>query len=119
MTITGIHLAIAAGPVAEIGEVSRFSSAELVGYFGLNPRVRQPGDSRAQHGRISKQGRSLARGPLVGAALAAAKTPRGQQIAAITTGAKSPSSSGIFSRSVRIMPLAGRLCIKQTALDGD
>ena len=102
MTITGIHLAIAGSLVAEIGEVSRFSSAEkLVSYFGLNPRVRQSGDSRAYHGRISKQGRSLARGLLVEAAWAAAKVPgplrafflrvkarRGQQIAAVATARK-------------------------------
>jgi transposase len=45
-----------------------------VSYFGLNPRVRQPGDGRAHHGRITKQGRSLARGLLVEAAWAAAAT---------------------------------------------
>ena len=52
--------------MAAIGDVTRFASAEkLVSYFGLNPRVRQSGDGRAHHGRITKQGRSLARGLLV------------------------------------------------------
>lgn len=37
-------------------------------YFGLNPRVRQSGLGVAQHGRISKHGRSHARGLLVEAA---------------------------------------------------
>ena len=59
MTITGINLTIAVGLVSAIGDIGRFSSAEkLVSYFGLNPRVRQSGDGRAYHGRISKQGRS-------------------------------------------------------------
>ncbi|MGY4183077.1 hypothetical protein ACVIHH_008368 [Bradyrhizobium sp. USDA 4518] len=41
MTITGVNLAVAAGIVAEIGDISRFSSPQkLVSYFGLNPRVR-------------------------------------------------------------------------------
>ena len=70
-------------------------------YFGLNPRVRQSGDGPAHHGRITKQGRSLARGLLVEAAWAAAATPgplhaffvrikvrRGQQIAAVATARK-------------------------------
>jgi len=76
MTITGINLTVAVGLVAAIGDVERFSSSEkLVSYFGLNPRVRQSGDGRAHHGRITKQGRSLARGLLVEAAWAAAATP--------------------------------------------
>ncbi len=74
MTITGINLTIAVGLVSAIGDVGRFSSSEkLVSYFGLNPRVRQSGDGRAYHGRISKQGRSLARGLLVEAAWAAGR----------------------------------------------
>jgi transposase len=102
MTITGINLTIAVGLVSAIGDVGRFSSAEkLVSYFGLNPRVCQSGDGRAYHGRISKQGRSLARGLLVEAAWAAAATPgplhafflrlkarRGQQVAAVATARK-------------------------------
>ncbi|WP_245475160.1 MULTISPECIES: transposase [unclassified Bradyrhizobium] len=42
MTITGVNLAVAAGIVAAIGDISRFNSAQkLVSYVGLNPRVRQ------------------------------------------------------------------------------
>jgi len=102
MTITGINLTVAVGLMAAIGDVTRFASAEkLVSYFGLNPRVRQSGDGRAHHGRITKQGRSLARGLLVEAAWAAAATAgplhaffvrikarRGQQIAVVATARK-------------------------------
>lgn len=36
MTITGVNLALAAGIVAAIGEISRFNSPQkLVSYFGL------------------------------------------------------------------------------------
>jgi transposase len=67
-------------------------------YLGLNPRVRQSGGQPAQHGRITKQGRAHARGMLVEAAWAAAKTPgplgafyervrarRGMQVAVVAT----------------------------------
>ena len=85
-----------------IGDVRRFASADkLVSYLGLDPRVRQSGDRAAQHGRISKQGRSHARGMLVEAAWAAAVTPgplrafyvrvqgrKGKQVAAVATARK-------------------------------
>ncbi|MFK4654156.1 transposase [Bradyrhizobium japonicum] len=76
MTITGVNLAVAAGIVAAIGDISRFDSPQkLVSYFGLNPRVRQSGLGAAHHGRISKIGRSHARAMLVEAAWAATKAP--------------------------------------------
>ena len=102
MTIGGINMVVAAGILSAIGEVSRFASAaKLVSYLGLDPRVRQSGDRAAQHGRISKQGRSHARGMLVEAAWAAAVTPgplrafyvrvqgrKGKQVAAVATARK-------------------------------
>nr|WP_206069783.1 IS110 family transposase [Novosphingobium olei] len=102
LTITGINLTVAAGIVAAIGDISRFSSPQkLVSYFGLNPRVRQSGLGAAHHGRISKVGRSHARAMLVEAAWAAAKTPgplhaffvrirakRGHQVAAVALARK-------------------------------
>jgi transposase len=102
LTITGINLTVAAGIVAAIGDIGRFSSPQkLVSYFGLNPRVRQSGLGPAHHGRISKVGRSHARAMLVEAAWAAAKTPgplhalfvrvrakRGHQIAAVALARK-------------------------------
>src|SRR5215218_1038057 len=76
LTITGVNLIVAAGLVAAIGDIKRFSEPEkLVSYFGLNPRVRQSGLGLAQHGRISKHGRAHARGMLVEAAWAASKSP--------------------------------------------
>jgi len=66
LTIAGMNVTVAAGLVAAIGEIRRFSSPQkLVSYFGLNPRVRQSGLGLAQHGRISKIGRAHARGLLV------------------------------------------------------
>ena len=102
MTIGGINMVVAAGVLSAIGDVRRFASAEkLVSYLGLDPSVRQSGDRAAQHGRISKQGRSHARGMLVEAAWAAAVTPgplrafyvrvqgrRGKQVAAVATARK-------------------------------
>jgi transposase len=102
LTITGVNLIVAAGLVAAIGDVRRFADPQkLVSYVGLNPRVRQSGLGLAQHGRISKRGRSHARAMLVEAAWAAAKAPgplrafflrirarRGHQIAAVAVARK-------------------------------
>jgi transposase len=102
MTVPGIDVTIALSIVAAVGDFSRFSSPRrLVSYLGLNPRVRQSGGQPASHGRITKQGRSHARGMLVEAAWAAAKTPgplrafferirarRGIQIAVVATARK-------------------------------
>ena len=102
LTIAGVNVTVAAGLVAAIGDIERFSSPQkLVSYFGLNPRVRQSGLGLAQHGRISKIGRAHARGLLVEAAWAAAKAPgplhaffvrirarRGHQVAAVATARK-------------------------------
>jgi transposase len=58
-----------------IGDVSRFPTPRhLVGYLGLDPRVRQSGNEPARHGRISKQGPGEVRGLLVEAAWVAART---------------------------------------------
>jgi transposase len=58
LTITGVNVIVAAGLVAAIGDIRRFSLPQkLVSYVGLNPRVRQSGLGLAQHGRISKRGR--------------------------------------------------------------
>jgi transposase len=102
LTITGVNLIVAAGLVAAIGDVHRFPEPQkLVSYVGLNPRVRQSGLGIAQHGRISKRGRSHARAMLVEAAWAASKAPgplrafflrirarRGHQVAAVAVARK-------------------------------
>lgn len=102
LTIAGVNAIVASGITAAIGDISRFKEPQkLVSSFGLNPRVRQSGLGLAQHGRISKHGRSHARALLVEAAWAAAKAPgplrafflrirnrRGQQVAAVATARK-------------------------------
>jgi transposase len=99
MTLSGVHVPVAMGLLAAIGDITRFVSSEkLVSYLGLNPSVRQSGNRPAQHGRITKQGRSHARAMLVEAAWAAARAPgplrafflriqsrRGKQVAAVAT----------------------------------
>jgi transposase len=58
MTIPGIDVTTAATVMAAIGDIRRFPSAKkLVGYLGLDARVRQSGVSAARHGRISKEDR--------------------------------------------------------------
>jgi transposase len=102
LTIPGVERTVALSLVAAIGDVSRFaSSRRLVSHLGLDPRVRQSGNQPARHGRISEQGRAQARGMLVEAAWACAKTPgplraffprvrarRGEQVAAVATARK-------------------------------
>jgi transposase len=76
MTIPGIDVTTAATLIAAIGDIRRFDSAKrLVGYLGLDARVRQSGVTAARHGRISKEGSSAVRHVLVQAAWAAIKTP--------------------------------------------
>ncbi|MEW9838756.1 IS110 family transposase, partial [Mesorhizobium marinum] len=102
MTLPGVDMTVATGVAAAIGDVRRFPDPQkLVGYLGLNPSVRQSGEGPAYHGRITKQGRGQARGMLVEAAWAAARSPgplrafyqriaarRGKHIAAVATARK-------------------------------
>ena len=88
VTIPGVNLITAATLIAVIGDVSRFASArKLVGYLGLDPRVRQSGSSPAHMGHISKEGAAAARRVLCEAAHAAIRSPGplhafGQRVAA-------------------------------------
>lgn len=76
MSVPGIDVTVAIAIVAAVGDFSRFESPDqLVAYLGLNPRVRQSGNAPAVHGRITKAGPAQARGMLVEAAFAAARTP--------------------------------------------
>ena len=60
---------------ADHGDVTRFPSPrQLVGYLGLDPRVRQSGEKAARHGRISRAGQAHARGLLIEAAHTAIRT---------------------------------------------
>jgi transposase len=102
MTIPGIDAVVALGLAAAVGPITRFEGPDrLVSYFGLNPSVHQSGQGRAQHGRITKQGRTHARTMLVEAAWQAVRGPgplrafyqriaarRGNHIAAVAVARK-------------------------------
>jgi hypothetical protein len=69
MTVPGVNLICAATFIAAVGDPRRFlSSRKLVAYLGLDPKVRQSGDTPARSGRISKRGSAAARWALVEAA---------------------------------------------------
>ncbi len=75
MTLPGVSAVTAIALLAAIGDIGRFKTPRhLVGYLGLDPRVRQSGNEPARHGRISKQGPGDVRGLLVEAAWHAART---------------------------------------------
>ena len=62
--------------MAAIGDIRRFESPrKLVGYLGLDPRVKQSGAAPATHGRISKRGSSPARHALVEASWSVVRQP--------------------------------------------
>lgn len=102
MTIPGVGAITALALIAVIGDVTRFPTPRhLVGYLGLDPRVRQSGEKKARHGHISREGQAHARGLLVEAAHTAIRTPgplhafhariaarRGKQIALCATARK-------------------------------
>lgn len=68
-TLPGVNAVTAAPWSRPSGDVTRFPTPrQLVSYLGLNPTVRQSGNEKARHGRISKQGAPLARHVLVEAA---------------------------------------------------
>jgi transposase len=76
MTVPGVSVVTACTFVAAIGDIHRFPSArKLVGYLGLDPKVRQSGSAPARHGRISKQGSAPVRHVLVEAAWVAVRAP--------------------------------------------
>src|SRR5439155_6377394 len=102
MSVPGVNVQTATTFMAAIGDIGRFSSPrKLVGYLGLDPRVRQSGNGAARHGRISKAGASEARHMLGEAAWKVTLTPgplraffqrirarRGPQIAATAVSRK-------------------------------
>jgi transposase len=76
MTIPGVDAIAAMAIVAAVGDFGRFPDPDrLVAYVGLNPKVRQSGNSAPVHGRISKAGRAQVRGILVEAAWSASRAP--------------------------------------------
>jgi hypothetical protein len=76
MTVPGVNLIAAATFLAAIGNIERFPDRrKLVGYLGLDPKVRQSGDAPATHGHISKQGSAAVRVALVEASWSAVRNP--------------------------------------------
>jgi len=102
MTVPGVNVICAATFLAAVGDIGRFDSArKLVGYLGLDPRVRQSGSGPATHGHISKQGSVHARHALVEASWSTVRQPgpihafyqrvrgrRGHQIAIVAAARK-------------------------------
>jgi transposase len=102
MTVPGVNVIVAATFLAAVGDINRFpGQRQLVGYLGLDPRVRQSGNSPATHGRISKQGSASARHALVEASWSVVRQPgplhafyqrirarRGHQVAVVAAARK-------------------------------
>jgi transposase len=76
MTVPGVNVICAATFLAAVGDIRRFRTTRaLVGYLGLDPRVRQSGSEPARGGPISKQGSASARWALVESAWSVAHQP--------------------------------------------
>jgi transposase len=102
MTVPGVNVITAATFMAAIGDIRRFPTRKkLVGYLGLDPKVRQSGAGAASRGRISKQGSAAGRHALVEASWSAVRAPgpirafyqrisarRGHQVAIIAASRK-------------------------------
>jgi transposase len=102
MSVPGVSLITATTFTSAIGDIRRFRTPrQLVGYLGLDPKVRQSGSDAAHHGRISKTGPSAVRHTLTEAAQLTIRTPgpmrafharvrarRGDQIATVAVARK-------------------------------
>jgi len=76
ITVPGVAMVTAVTFLAHVGEIGRFAAPkQLVGYLGLDPRVRQSGNGTAFTGRISKEGSVLVRHVMVEASHSAIRTP--------------------------------------------
>lgn len=76
MTVPGVNVIVASTFLGAVGDIHRFRSPrQLVGYLGLDPRVRQSGDAPAKQGRISKRGSGPARHALVEASWSVVRQP--------------------------------------------
>ena len=122
MTVPGVNVHTAAAFMVAIGDIRRFPSARhVVGYLGLDPRVRVSGNSEARHGRISKAGSSLARHMRGEAVWSVAQTPgplraffervrarKGPRSRRPRPPASSPACSGACSPASRTTRCSGR-----------
>lgn len=72
LTIPGVGIGLAARFLAEVGDISRFKSARQVAAFvGLNPRLKESGDSVRGRAKLSKMGSASLRKALYMPALTA------------------------------------------------
>jgi transposase len=106
LSVPGVGMITATVFLAQVGtahgDINRFTTPQrLVGYLGLDPRVRQSGNGPGHTGRISKEGAAAVRHVLVESALTAVRSPgplrafyerirarRGHQIAIVATARK-------------------------------
>lgn len=80
LTVPGVGMITAATFLAQIGtatgDINRFSTPrKLIGYLGLDPKVRQSGNGPAYTGRISKEGAAQVRHVPVESATTAIRSP--------------------------------------------
>ena len=76
MTVPGVNVICAATFMAAVGDIGRFPDRKkLVGYLGLDPKVRQSGTTAASRARISKQGSASGRYVLVEASWSVVRQP--------------------------------------------
>jgi transposase len=102
MSVPGVNVICATSFLAAIGDIDRFQNPrKLVGYLGLDPKIRQSGPGPGTSGHISKQGSASARWALVEASWSTVRQPgpmrafyqrirarRGHQIAVVAAARK-------------------------------
>lgn len=114
LQLPGVSATTAATVMAAIGDISRFPTPRhLVGYFGLNPRVRQSGSEPARHGRISKHGPGAVRAVLVEAAWVAARSTGPLRAFWERTAAKRGSNIATIAVARKLVVLAWQLLSKR------
>ena len=93
MSVPGVNVVCAASFLAAIGDIRRFKDPrKLVGYLGLDPRIRQSGPGPGTSGHISKQGSASARWALVEACWSADRSARSMNACAPAAVTRSRSS---------------------------
>lgn len=114
LALPGISGVAACTLIAAIGDIARFPSAgHLVGYVGLNPRVRQSGSEKARHGRISKQGPGEVRHVLVEGAWHAMRTPGPLRIFGERIAAKRGSNVAVVAVARKLLVIAWHLLSRE------
>ena len=93
MTIPGVSYYSALTVYAELGEIDRFDNhKQVVRYMGLNPTIRESGDSRIEGG-ISKRGSGRVRWILVQSAYSAVYTSQDEYLSRFFTRLESRMNS--------------------------